>query len=40
MLWVFVKQAGQDYFGAGMNVALSSASHRQGTTTTRWFFAW
>jgi hypothetical protein len=39
MLWMFVKQAGQNYFGADMNVALCSASHRQGTTTSQLFFA-
>jgi hypothetical protein len=28
MLQVLVEEAGQDYFGAGMNVALSFASHK------------
>jgi len=38
MVCILMMQAGQDSFGAGMNVALSSASHRQGTTTTQLFF--
>ena len=38
MVNILMMQAGQDSFGAGMNIGLFSASHRQGNTTTQLFF--